>query len=71
MDGLKKRQIPGALVKLLQKKITDQPFTLFRRDTALRVHSRAPLPIQIDGEIYEDLPFDVRVVSGELRMFRP
>lgn len=71
VDGLKKRQIPGALVKLMQKRITDLPFTRFRRDTALRIHSAAPLPIQIDGEIYEDIPFDVRVVGGELRMFRP
>ena len=27
--------------------------------------------IQIDGELYDDLPFDVRVVQGGLRMYRP
>ena len=29
------------------------------------------MPIQIDGEIYEDLPFDVRIISGMLRIYRP
>jgi len=29
------------------------------------------MPVQIDGEIYEDLPFDVRVISGALRVYRP
>ena len=71
VDGLKKRQIPRGLAKLMQKRLTDLPGTVYRRDSALRVRARAPLPIQIDGEIYEDVPFDVRVVSGELRMFRP
>ena len=71
VDGLRKRQIPGALVKLAQKRLTDLPFTRFRRDTALRIQSEPLMPIQIDGEIYENLPFDVRVVHGELRMFRP
>ena len=71
VDGLRKRQIPGALVKLAQKRVTDLPFTRFRRDTALRIRSETPMPVQIDGEIYENLPFDVRLVHGELRMFRP
>lgn len=71
VDGLKKRQIPRGLAKLVQKRLTDLPGTVYRRDSALRVRARAPLPIQIDGEIYEDVPFDVHVVSGELRMFRP
>ena len=71
VDGLRKRQIPGALVKLVQKRLNDLPFTCARRDAMLRVISDPPMPIQIDGEIYESLPFDVRIVHGELRMFRP
>ena len=71
VDGLKKRQIPGALVKLVRKRLTDLPFTRFRRGESLHVRAESPMTIQIDGEIYENLPFDVRVVHGELRMFRP
>lgn len=71
IEGLKKRQIPGALVKLAQKRIAELPFARFRRSDAAAFTASAPMRVQVDGEIYENLPFDVRVVSGELRMFRP
>ena len=63
--------IPTAFVKLLKRRILELPTTTFRRDSRLRVTADGPMPIQIDGEIYEDLPFDVRLVSGKLRVYRP
>ena len=26
-------------------------------------------PVQIDGEIYENFPFDVRIIPGKLNLF--
>lgn len=71
IDDLKKSGIPAAFVKLMRKQILDLPQTVFRRGDRLAIHSDAPLPIQIDGEIYDDLPFDVRLVTGQLKMYRP
>lgn len=71
VDNLKKRDIPGAFVQLMKKRVLDLKYTRFRRDAALKITSDAPMPIQIDGEIHEDLPFDVRVVHNALRVYRP
>ena len=71
VDNLRKREIPGAFVQLMKKRVLQIEATRFHRDTALRVESDAPMPIQIDGEIYEDLPFDVQVVHNVLRVYRP
>ena len=71
VDDISRLGIPGALMKLMKRKILELPTTAFRRDSQLTILADGPMPIQIDGEIYEDLPFDVRVVSGALRVYRP
>ena len=71
VDNLKKHAIPGAFISLLRRRILDQPYTVFRRADRMRIVSEEPLPVQIDGEIYDNLPFDVRVISRQLRMYRP
>lgn len=71
VDDIPRHRIPGAFVRLMKGQILNLPTTDFRRDSRLRLESREPIPIQIDGEIYENLPFDVRVVSGVLRVYRP
>ncbi len=71
VDDISKFGIPGALVKLMRRRILTLPTTTFRRDSRLCVQADGPMPIQIDGEIYEDMPFDVRVIPGKLRVYRP
>ena len=71
LDDIPRLHYPGSLIKLMQKRILELPTTRFRRDSRLRIRSDAPMPIQIDGEIYEGLPFDVRVVTGQLQVYRP
>ena len=71
VDDIPRRGIPGGFVRLMKGEILRLPTTTFRRDSRLRLESDGLLPIQIDGEIYEGLPFDVRVISGALRVYRP
>ena len=71
VDGIKKPAIPYAFARLMQRRILDLKATVFKRQQALTVRSETPMPIQIDGEIYEDLPFDVRLIHGVLRFYRP
>lgn len=66
----KKSAIPAALLQLVRGKILRQPYTLHEHAQRLQVTFDRPTPLQIDGEIYETLPFDVQVVSGELQMYR-
>lgn len=71
VDDIPRRRIPGAFLRLMKGQILDLPTTDFRRDSRLRLESKEPMPVQIDGEIYENLSFDVRVVSEALRVYRP
>ncbi len=71
VDDIPRRRIPAAFIKLLQRRILELPTTSFRRDSALRITSETPMPVQIDGEIHGNLPFDLRVISGKLRVYRP
>lgn len=71
VDDIPRPRIPAAFIKLLKHRILELPTTAFRRDSALRITSHGPMPVQIDGEIYENLPFDLRVVSNRLKIYRP
>ena len=71
IDGIKKPAIPHAFVRLMQRRVLELKSTVFKRQDALAVRAEGPMPIQIDGEIYEDLPFDVKLVHGKLRFYRP
>lgn len=70
VQDVRKSMVPGALIKLMGGKILRQPYTLHEHAKRLKVEFVQPAPLQIDGEIYEDLPFDVQVISGELKMYR-
>ena len=71
VEEMKKSRIPASFLKLMKKQILTLPQTVFRRSDRLTITSEHPLPVQIDGEIYDSLPFDVRLISEELRFFRP
>ena len=71
VDNIKKPAIPGAFVKLMKRQVLELKTTTFKRQDVLRIQSESPMPIQIDGEIYEDLPFDVRLIHNRLRFYRP
>ena len=71
VDDLPRHRYPASLIRLMKGDILKLPITRFRRDSRLRLESDAPMPVQVDGEIHEGLPFDVRVVSGVLRVYRP
>lgn len=71
VDNLKKRQLPGAFIKLMQKKIFEHPHAIFRRSDHMLIETESPMPLQIDGEIYENIPFDVQIIHKKLQMYRP
>lgn len=71
IDGIRKAALPGAFLRLMRRRILRYEKTTFKRQTALGLRADVPMPVQIDGEIYEDLPFDVRLIHDELRFYRP
>ena len=70
VDNIEGRRIPGALIKLIQGQITHQDFTLFDRVSEVYAEFEKPISVQIDGEIYKDMKFDVKLIHNELKMYR-
>lgn len=71
IDNIPKRKIPAAFANLMRGKILNQQYTLHEKTDFVKAVFDRPVSVQIDGEIYPDLPFDVRVISGLLKMYRP
>ena len=70
VDDVKKLRIPPAFIKLMKGKILEQNFTAFERCEHVEILPEKPLMLQVDGELYENLPFVVDIVKDTLRMFR-
>lgn len=70
VENIKKIAIPGALMKLLKGKILEFKKTKFVRAESISVSADTPITVQVDGEIYENVNFSVRVVHNTLRMYR-
>ncbi len=69
VNDMPKRKMLGALMKLVGGKILQHPNTQTFHVKEFKMNGNAPL--QIDGEIYTDLPFDVKIVTNTLKMFMP
>ena len=56
---------------LMRGKILERSFTRHERTDAARFDFDEPTTIQADGELYDGVPFHVRVVPGGLNIYRP
>ena len=61
----------GYLIKLMQGKLLDQPFCDHTTQDEVEAIFKNPTTIEIDGELYENLKFDIKIVKGGLKLFRP
>lgn len=68
---LKKARIPFAFVKLMQGKILEQDFTSMELCDRVQVEFDNPVTIQIDGELYDGLNFDVSIRKSAVKIYRP
>lgn len=68
---LKKGKIPHAFIKLMQGKILEQDFTSFERCEHVRLEFDKPVTIQVDGELYDGLDFDLSIVKSGIKIYRP
>ena len=63
--------IAAGTVMLMRGKILERSFTRHERTDAARFDFDEPTTIQADGELYDGVPFHVRVVPGGLNIYRP
>ena len=70
VDNVKKSRILPAFIKLMQGRILEEKFSRFERCDHIEIFSERPLTVQVDGELYDDLPFVADVVRDTRRMYR-
>lgn len=71
VNRVKRSAILKYLFKLMKGKILEQPATDFVRRDEVKALFDTPITVEIDGEIYENINFDVHIEKGKLRLFRP
>lgn len=67
---MRKFRIIGAFLKLKKGKILELSQTDYRRAQCVKVTSTKPITVNVDGELYEDIPFEVEIVSNTLRVYQ-
>ncbi len=70
------REIPkikliSAFLQLKKGKILSHPQAITDKMTDIKIYTDKPATINVDGELYDDIPFEVKIVSNKLRIFRP
>lgn len=71
MEMPKNKKIMKALMKFVKGKHLDEPYAHHFECDAVSVTSPYHYPIELDGEIYRDVPLNCKIVKGGLRTFRP
>ena len=69
------REIKGlklvlAFLKLKQGKILSFPQTIHQTTTEVKITPEKPYSVNVDGELYENIPFEIKIVSDTLRVHR-
>ncbi len=67
---IKRSKIIFALIKLLKGKILTVPQAKEEPCKKVKITAKSPYVVNVDGELYPDIPFEVQIVSDTLRMYR-
>ncbi len=70
VDKIKKSKILGALIKLLKGKILTLPQTETKKVKSIKIECDTPYTVNVDGELYENIPFEINIVSNQLMVYR-
>jgi YegS/Rv2252/BmrU family lipid kinase len=69
--NVRKKKIMGAFKSLMKGTILKEPITHTEKTTEIEVTSPEKMTINVDGELYENLPFKVKLVHEKLKIYRP
>lgn len=68
---MNKAKMIGYLIKLMKGKLLQQPFCHHTTQDHVKAEFDKPITIEIDGELYHDIKFDIHIEKGKLKLFRP
>lgn len=64
-------KIVNAFLKLKQKKLLTLKEAVHKTCEKITVTAPFPYTVNVDGELYENIPFEVTIVSNKLKVYRP
>ncbi len=67
LQGLK---LVGAFLKLKKGKIMEFPQTIHNLTEEIKIYPKGNYTVNVDGELYDDIPFEVKIVSDTLRVYK-
>ena len=67
---MKRLKIIGAFLKLKTGKIFKIKQTVHFEMKEISITPDKPITVNVDGELYENIPFEVKVVSNVLKVYR-
>ena len=67
---IKRSKIIGAFLKLKGGKILSLKETTHKNMQTIQITPNGHYTVNVDGELYDDIPFEVKIVSDKLRVFR-
>ena len=70
VDSMAKIKIIGAFLKLKRGKILTMKQATHCTCEQIKVQTDKPCTVNVDGELYENIPFEVKIVSNTLKMYR-
>ncbi len=68
--GMNKFKLIGAFIKLKAGKILKFKQTTHLLTEDIKVETKQPCTVNVDGEIYENIPFEIKIVSNTLKIYR-
>ncbi len=68
---INKLGIIGAFIKLKKGKVLTLKQAIHERMTEIKIDAPHPYTVNVDGELYDDIPFEIKIVKDSLRVFRP
>ena len=63
-------KIIGAFLKLKAGKILKLKQSIYKKIKEIKITSDKPFTVNVDGELYEDIPFEVKIISNTLKIYR-
>lgn len=70
VDKIKRSQIPGKFIKLKQGKVLELPIVTHKLVEKVKVTGKDSAIVNVDGELYENIPFEIEIVHNTLKMYR-
>ncbi len=71
VDEMPKLKIINAFMKLKGGKILNLPQTHHFKAKKIKIIPNGDYTVNVDGELYDNIPFEIEVVSNKLKIYRP